>query len=405
MIRIVLALAAVALIVIPTAPANADIAEEMSFLNEISSPRAAAMGECAINLVDGQTFIYNPGSMGIFHLNKWFSFHSTLDNQYRPEVEDGDRLKSIGFSIGRIDGLGHSIGSHRRMISMAAGYARLSNHINGQLYTHGRINPRLYPDIRRHDAKADYYFAALGLDYFVKVGIGGSYKEARSIDSLGTFWSRQTLTAYSYDFGIIAELPLKIFPQDSIIAESKGGVTSVEITPSIAYVDCNIGKNPIMKRWDSQGQLQSSTRYWFGLPRTQKFGASILGNVFKKNASFVSARISWEHDHDLVGEYNTKKLGAEVGFFGILFPRIGKISHESQDLYTTWGLGFELNGLIRWLYYSDNIHLNGWADRLLANASLSIDLAKYKDKNFDNQYYYMDYPLANSQFINISFSF
>ncbi|MFH2047990.1 MAG: hypothetical protein ABIJ12_00970, partial [bacterium] len=44
------------------------------FLRIVNDPGAVAMGNCAVNNIDAQSALYNPGAMGLFYLDKNFSF-------------------------------------------------------------------------------------------------------------------------------------------------------------------------------------------------------------------------------------------------------------------------------------------------------------------------------------------
>ena len=74
---------------------------EMYFLVITNSPRAAGMGGCIVNMVGDQSALYNPGALGIYHLDKNIAISAPFKTEWLPKLSDGElKLKTYNLSAG-----------------------------------------------------------------------------------------------------------------------------------------------------------------------------------------------------------------------------------------------------------------------------------------------------------------
>ncbi|MEA2030385.1 MAG: hypothetical protein U9N55_02155, partial [candidate division Zixibacteria bacterium] len=70
----------------------------LTYLKIVNSPRANGMGGCTVNLVDEHSPLYNPGAMGLFHLDKVVAISTPLTKT--KWIMDDIHLSTYGLSLG-----------------------------------------------------------------------------------------------------------------------------------------------------------------------------------------------------------------------------------------------------------------------------------------------------------------
>jgi hypothetical protein len=356
----------------------------LTTLNIATSSRAAGMGDCAINLVDEESSICNPGILGLFHMQKRIGFFWPIKSSRLPEVAKGLSFHTFGLSLGRSFEIDSGNNNSKKFFAAAIAYSRFK--LDWGLQT-------IYDEVR-HELKnawpydkSDNFSIALGLDCNVKIGLGLTYKMAEEHYSYLT--EGYGIKGNAVDFGFIAEIPiLRIIAGNEYKSQGVNGIL-FDLTPSIAYVNANNGANPKIDGRSSQ----------YSLPHIGKLGFSILGTASNSADQYASLRISWEKQNDLVSKGNDiSRIGMEFGFWEFLFLRTGNIDHRGAPSFTTIGAGLDLGVLLSRYYIRRHMATDaGWYSGPLRNINLKLNYSHYNEVD--------DSPFANMEYINFGFSF
>ena len=94
-------------------------------LQIVNSARAAGMGNCVVNLADEGAPLYNPGALGVFHLNKYIGTSLPLNSEWLPEVIGTIKLRSVAFSGGFAIPLRRTKSGIAPRMALAAAYSRV----------------------------------------------------------------------------------------------------------------------------------------------------------------------------------------------------------------------------------------------------------------------------------------
>jgi len=346
------------------------------FLLVTNSPRANAMGGCIVNLVDEQAALHNPGALGLFHLNKTIGVSFPNNTKWLPELADDLRLKTWGISVGVSERQVRP--SHKRRLnwSIALAYSRTKMDYGRFAITEPN-SPEVLGYFDSWD-KADYYSIGIGIEYFLRLGVGYTHKKIES--HLADFGSGSESGAGSasgtaHDFGIIAELPFsELVPHKIYLRESDKYFFHYDLTPSFAYVQANIG--------DDIAYIDASQAD--PLPQISRTGVSLYTAINLSNSVLSSWRFVLETERYLYSRPDKMtNTGYEIGFFGTIYYRAG--TYREVD---TYGLGFRLQGVISWLDTFGKLGSeNRFLSQLVRNLDLSYDFAKYdgsalSDKKF-----------------------
>jgi hypothetical protein len=360
-------------------------AQTMSFLKIVTSPRSAGMGQCAINLVDEESATYNPGALGLFHLSKRAGFFLPVKSNYIPDLADGISPRQFGVSIGEAFDINAASPDNRDVFGAALAYSKLKMVLPAQ-FRSDEIGQII--GMQQHFQKSHNISFAMGFNYRIRLGLGVTYKATEEGDIIIT--NRRDIYSAkgpAYDYGFIVELPLR-----HMLTKNKNGTgqnLSIDLVPSIAYVNANNGGNL---------KVDGETSY-YDLPHISRVGLSILGTADKNTEQLASLRISYEKETDLVTVYNDlSKVGMETGFREFLFLRVGKVDPKSSYSFTTVGAGLDLGVLLNQLYFRNHVSPDSsWYNRVIRDMSLRIDYSHYNESG--------ESPYSNSEFINIGLSF
>jgi len=330
-----------------------------AFLRFINSARANGAGGCVANLVDEQSGIYNPGAMGLFHLDHYFAASLPNNTKYYAFSDNSLRLNTWGASGGTSFGLMKPNAKREYNLGIGLAYYKMKLDY-GILFITDYDNPVLEQRMHSWD-EADHFVVGLGFEYkkTLRVGIGYTHKEISNLfemlDSAESEHPRN-LDFNAHDYGIIAEFYLhELVPHKIGIIGHEDYFLNFRIVPSFAFVKANI--------------IDGSS------DETRGLSLDLRLNV--NESSLFSIRILDEKQQHL-NQYTgkVKKNGYEFGFLGIFTFRTG-----TQEVYyqtDTYGFGFSFKGITSWLRTLGKLHPgDNLLGRLIQNLDITYDYAKY----------------------------
>ena len=341
------------------------------FLNLVNSARANGMGACAIDLVNEESGLYNPGGVGLFHLDKTIAVAWPQSTKWLPTLNSGERLKSYTLSAGMSSQRLHWGKDPLLNISLAFAFSRLELDDNS-----------LWDLTLRLRDRADCYTVAIGADYLIRVGIGFTYK--RVTEDITESWytyssnygSSSSFVAHGRDVGITVELPLwRVWhlkhPQKALEPPP-----AVQITPRCTYVIANRGTGCL--RGSGNDPVSESDIPLSGVSRKS---LSLHASYTKNDLALVSVILVGEIEKERFDGDKIQKRGAELGIFEMVYARLGNFKDDPLESYgddiNTLGLGFSLNGLIKYARIIEHLHPSPRLRWLLANLDVRFDYARY----------------------------
>jgi len=366
------------------------------FLRLVNSPRANAMGECVVNLVDEQTLLYNPATLGLFHLDKTFSLSFPNKTKWLPMLGLDLSFKAWGLSGGGSYKLLHPNEKSRFNLSLGLSYFQTKLDY-GTIVRMDELG-QLQSPFHSYEA-SDNFSIGLGFDFrhLFRVGVGYTYKKINSHLAPRDSVSRPGEgkgegKAKAHDFGLIAELSLhQLMPHKITLGQSEKYYLHFDVTPSFAWVNANVGDDISYK----------GTEKGDPLPKIRRTGFSLYLAANVSNSALFSTRFIKEVEKDLVEtDEKVSKTGFELGLLNIVYFRKGRFKDEpaNRDVKTS-GWGFSSKGIVSWLYTLDIIHIeNKLLDRFVRNLDFSYDYAHYDDQREDE-------ILSDTKFFKIDFSF
>ncbi len=354
-------------------------------LRVVNSPKGSAMGQCAANLVDAQSALYNPGAYGVFLLNKTFHLSFPNKTDYFP-YSDNSQIYLKTFSLGAGISLKKISKSSRKGdfdIALGFAYSRIRLDIGEVTRTGfdiiviGAIEGT-GETIAIYD-NTDCYTIGLGIKYFANVGAGITFKR------LTEFIGEVAAKANMHDIGIYFEIPIFDILSDKPESQKK---INFDLTPSFAYVKANIGKITY--------PANASSQY---LPKMSRVGFSVYAAANSGKMRLISVRWINETEKGLwVYSDESKKNGYEVGVLGIFYYRWGNAKNDIAGIdQDTWGYGIELRGLLYWGKTCGLRIPKGFAGKILNNIDFSFEFAKFPDNGY--------YRISNAKFYKLSMSF
>jgi hypothetical protein len=348
------------------------------FLRLTNDPVSAAMGDCAINLVGEEAALFNPGSLGLYHLDKAFNITLPRNTGYYPLLIGDYHLKSFNVSTGFSTNRAKSDDTKLSRISLGISYSRLKIDF-GKTYRYDESG-NLY-SLEIFD-QANVISFGFGVDYYVRVGIGVSYKRVESIPNYH-FQAKGN----AFDFGMIVELPAINIRRQNKSGTTEIGEINYELRPSLALVFANIGNE--IKYPD--GSTDDP-------PKMGKLGFALNQHLGFENSVIVSNKLIYEHNRDLTGRPDpVDKYGFELGLADVFFIRLGRYNQPAiNEKVNTRGFGLSSKGIVSWLKTSGKLRIkNQFWDRIITNSDLSYNQAVYD--SFGNK--------DETKFVGLSFSF
>ncbi len=134
----------------------------------VQSARANGMGGCVVANVDEEAALYNPGAMGVFHLNRALAVTIPIQTALLPELTDEIRVSALSIS-GRIPR--KWIGKKEKAGSSWALSAAISQlRMRWPSFARWDGTPAEYSD------RSSNFTVAAGFERSVRIGIGITYK-------------------------------------------------------------------------------------------------------------------------------------------------------------------------------------------------------------------------------------
>jgi hypothetical protein len=365
-----------------------DIEPGVLFLQIVNSARANGMGGCAVNLVNEQSALYNPGALGLFHLNKVFSASFPSKTAWLPPLDLDVSVKTFGYSCGVSSKLLLAPDADYN-IAVGFAYSQLKIDLGTFTYTDEMGN---YLGTYNPMEKSDLFTIAFAADYRIRIGLGVTFKKIKSdLSGPGIGMERGIIIGKSdaRDYGLLLEIPVFSFlNQASFFDQSGDHPINLDLTPSFAYVVTNIGDD-ITYSEAAQGDP---------LPETRKRGISLTGAVNAGPATVGSARLTWEEERSGVGDPDhLYKRGWELGIMGSLYLRFGRYKDYNEGVvYSTRGFGIDTKGLVSWIMVFQPSVENSTLKYLTEHASLTFDYARFSEHNS---------PLDDTKFVKLNLSF
>jgi len=353
------------------APGRADISYSggVQFLRIANSPEANGMGTCVVNQVNEESAYYNPGSLGLFHLDKVIAVTFPSNTKWVPDLADGARFKTWHASGGVSDRLitGRSEGRFNASRGLAYSYVRFDY---GEFIWSDPWGETL-STYEAYDV-AKCYTVGLGLEYYLRLGIGYTLKKIETKlaeQSAGTEEVLAFARADAHDYGLIVELPVESwFTNGIVLHDSPGRRMCLRLTPSFAYVRSNIGDD--IEYIDA---AQSDP-----LPTVRRIGFSVAGALNWNEKECLAIRGVLESETLLLGDRpKATKKGVELGALGTAYFRLGG-TDDVMINGTTWGFGFRLRGVFQWLRLVEKPqYARGLPGYLARHLDLSFDFARW----------------------------
>jgi hypothetical protein len=281
------------------------------------SPRSAAMGFCAVNLVDGRSSFHNPAAMGLYHLERDISATWT---EY-PRFGHYGILHNFGVSV-KLPYISNRLHSGERFQNSV-----------GLGYCASRLKWRsFWGSTDTWFDKSNYYSVGVGLEYIARLGFGFMYSDIETtLEFDYPEWDGIRKEDNARDYGIILQLPVFKAITSLTGRDVSYDKLDFELVPSFAYIWSNIGGKPyIAERFDNAG-------------------LALLGNVNYNQAPISSLIFVMEKENYM----SDNKRGYEFSFGGFYFLRWGEFKNELYDddyKGYTKGYGFSLRGVSNWLY-------------------------------------------------------
>lgn len=341
-------------------------AAALPFLNLVNSARANGMGACTIDLVNEESALYNPGGVGLFHLDKTIAVAWPQSTKWLPELTSDLRLKSYTLSAGMSSQRLHWGKNPLLNVSLAFAFSRLD-------LDYGSPSTEFVSSARD---RADCYTIAVGADYLIRVGIGYTYK--RITEDVTESWYPEgpsyssSFVANGEDVGITVELPLWRVWRSKHPKSLLEPPPAVQITPRYTYVVANGAQG---------GEM---------LPQKYHKGLSLHAKYVRNGLSAVDLTLVGEIEKPHVSEGKLLKGGVELGLLEVCYLRIGRFKDDPLESggtdINTLGIGFSLNGLIKYTRIIEHLHPSTRLRWLLANLDVRFDYAHYGGE--ENQYFH-----------------
>ncbi len=395
------------------------------FLLIAPSPDANGRGNTGTAVVSENPIgtITNPAQLGLFSLNNYFAASLYAPKTYwlpsfgMSDLAYGVWAVSGGYNVSEMLGLPFPVG-------IGVGYSNILLDLGDVIRTNASGTEL---DLFRASEKSHNLSLGIGVDFFLRLGIGSNLKMVRS--SIAPISAGQAspaeATPLAIDFGILAQVPL-------VNILKKAGIESVDIYPGIeplvnltfGYARCNISDELVVYAQDAFADP---------LPRNATIGLSAdFGLVAHSNTQswkIITLTLAREAEDVLVTRYSNGTFSYQSGLGDISFFRQvvrGDLSktdraslHEGWELnlgefiylrggsyaespnfgnrnYTTQGVGIRLGGIFKAIGVT--------APEAAADDTFTF-LSRHFDISFDHAQYNSGegHPLDGTIFNSLSF--
>lgn len=178
------------------------------FLRIPTSARANGIGGAAINLVDEESSISNPGALGLFHLNHAISFSAPDNTPWLEKLADDISLKAFSFSAGLPATLSGDNAVSPFRLAFAGAFSRVSLNFGRIVRTDAVGN---FVGFVEPEDKVESFSIGIGAEYFLRLGVGLTYQDVTSSGSnigAGLEVVSEEAQANAGVIGVILEAPL-----------------------------------------------------------------------------------------------------------------------------------------------------------------------------------------------------
>ncbi|MEK7775729.1 MAG: hypothetical protein AAB305_07580 [Candidatus Zixiibacteriota bacterium] len=315
---------------------NADVSvNPFNFLLESNSPRAIAMGGCAINSVTPESPLSNPAALRLFHLDHLASVNFPNSSK----LLSGLGVNDLRFRTWGVSG-GSSLKSLKNADSLPINFSvGLSYAYRKTDYGTIYLTKEYAGAIDSFEAydEMNYLSAGIGVEIhrFLRIGVGYSYRilEFLSMPASSFGWGK--LKGNTHDYGFIAQVRVhELARRKSALSQPNSHRLQLELIPSYAMVKINDG--------GSMSYENGPGPFPFGMEATNS-GASIFASLDLNAARLVS--VYWTQKAN--SRTSIQSHGMEFGLADMLFYRFGRSGSSGHS--ETKGAGISLGGLMAWL--------------------------------------------------------
>ncbi len=369
-------------------------AQHIDFLRLVNSPRAIGMGECSVNNIDQLSAIYNPGALGLFHMQRRFGIVIPNSTQILKEADYDLHLRSSSYSA-RLYGINlnkNKVNKFGTAISLSYSHIKLS-------YTSSTVPYSIYGPLKYY-YNSHQFTVALGVKYYLNFGIGLTLKKQYFEEKPYSDFMKPG-DENQFDYGFILEAPVgKLINHFFKFDISQIGKVGIEINASYAFFKPE-------KYNSSMNYFGDTTDYAYLFSTSNnntnfdRSGYSIKGDIEYANNHLLSIAITGEienflanrriygpppHDYNSlgtdyyfwVGNDKIKKRGYELGLGNFVFFRWGKYKIYTGNIsVSTVGLGINLSAMFKWLKPKDKNIKGKLLRYLYNNLDIRFDMAKY----------------------------
>jgi hypothetical protein len=358
---------------------NALYPYQVSLYSQVSA-ETNGMGGAGVSFVSDNALavIANPAELGLF------SLHRILGASYMPPIPNqlGAFAVNAGMDLHRL------WNTFPVRIGLGVGY---SNPNYDYAYSGGAES--LLANSVTTDA-ANGVTVALGVDYFVRLGLGYTFKWATT-EETGGFRGYYKST-YTPDWGALLQIPVAdiILNSDGSFTRSIIGATPI-LNLTFGYSERNFGNYtpgglPGLPRegdlgWNFQFGLETSVAghrwNWLSFTWIRQVDAPLVFNGTKYDQGLGSFKV---FDNLFAGRpTGSVSIGkgwqVQIGQF--LYFRAGSATGPEIPTYTTFGGSLRLDGLIKGLIFTDGISAHGAIERfLLDHLDLLFDFSEANGK-------------------------
>jgi hypothetical protein len=353
--------------------ARAQVSSDFYFLKEVATPRAMSLGRCAVAVPGEESGEYNPAIPGVVHLDKTLSISIPLIYDFLPRLTDDLRLKTFGLSAGVSYGKLWPGTISDLDFSLSLGYAKKKFDL-GDIYVYDDLGE--FVGTTAAYESVDIYSISMGAKYYIKAGIGYSYKAIESFYPYYIEGDVDLLETNARDIGFYLEVPvLELARLNSGVIIPKESSIYYDLNIAVAYAEANMGKD--RNRGTGQDRLYS-------FPQIGRTGFSLLAAMKEGNRSFISVMLTLEKEKDIkYDRQDITKYGIELGLGEILFARGGHYDNDYlDDQHSTWGIGLNIGRALERLLLPSGIDTgNRFVNSLINDIDLILDYAYIRDRN------------------------
>ncbi len=298
------------------------------FVRLVNSPRAVGMGSGALLLTDQESIFYNPSAMALYHLNANASATSPFGTAWIPILTDDFRLRSASLTYSFMRNQAKTSAFSLGLLFQRFSYGQVATlNMSGQ--PNGTSKPRdMAVGLTLGYAKTGAFKYGFG--------ITTRYINSNLKGSGGDLFTNATASAILIDAAAMIEVPITGSKTEEKQVSLRASVLQTLIGSNLTFIQ--------VKNADPS-------------PKINQFGAALSAHWGPPNLRSMSLLASAQLDRDVSGATNnlsaTTRAGLEVGFYEMVYGRIGAFSSDSgEPLLKSFGAGFSLNGFLKLIHHN-----------------------------------------------------